>query len=492
MQKQLVMNDDLLHYIMTEMYNKMLEYGDLKTLENVTTRVLETFNKRDLETLTVEQIYHYTGAMLRYGQNLDRQGNSIKAREIFDQVLVLSRDFYEQYPNSFEATFRLQNNLFFTGYLARRQGRFDDAEQNYRERLALNSEAYKQRDNLTFMETTHVGQASVWAVAMSDSLRSLANVLAGPKNKPKEALPLALSSIEILEKMPPKDRNPNGYPYNLGSSYYYAADTYLLLGQLDKAEKLFARRQAVFEALVAQNPKNSRAFRRILTSKEALAKIAQLRGEQAKAYNLRREIADGFDILTQKDPSNTLWLGDSAKGQINLAQSAFLLQDLETAATYQRKAKLQITEALERDNTRPQRWLTYHRTQSLEAEIDHAKGDTSASQQKLVALLAELEQKDTAYLTMAGTKEHLADTRLFYGQLLADNGKEQAAKTQWQKLVDLLENSSSSIDLVGKETLSVAYNLLGEQDRALALAQELDRYGYQRSNLLSHNKVSQR
>lgn len=478
-QDQLRQNEELLHYMMTTMYERLLEHGNLDALDTITKQVMASFESRDLSSITTSQLFHYTGTLLRFGQNLDRKGRSQEARKIFDDVLKISRRFQEEHPRSAEANFRLQNNLFFTGYLALRQGRFDEAERDYRERLEINERIHKDTGSLMPFHEQTFGRAALWTEKLADSKMSLARLLGGPLGRPEEAVPLHVDSIALYQEAFDGQPDNKELKIDLGSAYHYAGHTYLKAGDLDAAQGAFEARMAIFDDLTAMEPDNFRTFRRMLISKQNLAKVATARGELTKALELYADAADGFDRLVIKDPVNTLWLANSAQSYYLLAHAAMRLNQLDEARQAHEIAKAQITEALARDNTRTLRKLTRYLVDTLEAELMMADHREDAALAHMASITASLDAEAESYLQSDGALEHYADAKLFYGQLLANSGDMESAKAQWSSLASMVQKSKATVGLDTKNSLATALNLLGRDREADMLVAELEGYGYQ-------------
>jgi len=475
---QLSQNEELLHYIMTSMYERMLEHGNLDALDKVTEQVLSSFERRDLSAVSPSQLFHYTGTLLRYGQNMDRKGKSDRAREIFDDVMKISRRFKQEHPNTAEATFRLQNNLFFTGYLALRQGRFEDAERDYRERLDINREVQKRGPGSITFHNTAFQNPALWTEKLADSTMNLARLLGGPLGRADEAALLHEEGIELFKEAIEARPDDKGLLVDLGTAFHFAGHTYLRMGNLAAAEDAFNARMAIFDVMTEQEPGNYRVFRRMLISKQNLAKVATARGDYRGAFELYSSAAEGFDRLVAKDPVNTLWLANSAQSYYLLADAALRLGDTDEARQAHAVAKEQITEALARDNTRTLRKLTRYRVDTLEAELMVMDGKEREALDHMAAVTASLDKETESYLQSDGALTHFADAKLFFGQLLANSGNQKAAVVQWQDVAATVRASTTTVELNARNSLATALKLLGQNQEAEALLAELSGYGY--------------
>ncbi|NVJ99230.1 MAG: toll/interleukin-1 receptor domain-containing protein [Alphaproteobacteria bacterium] len=478
-------SEEMMHYMMTVMYDRLLEHGNLDTLELVTQKILGTFQTDGLASSRPAQIFHVTGTSLRLGQNFDRKGDSAKAREIFEDTLAISRLFYQKHPNTREATFRLQNNLFFTGYLARRQGRLSEAEQDYRERLHILEQAFNRTQAWEASNNHTFWKDLVWEEKVADAQMALAALLGGPLGNIEEALPLHRNSISLLEKII-DDRSQMEVPdhfvrdlrVNLASALFYAGNTYLLAGKLDDAEQAFGKRLAIFDAMISENPDNYRVLRRHIMTMQSIAGAKLLRGRPEQAYALNLAALPGFDRLVEKDPGNTMWLGDSAKAYIDAAETAFATKDLAQAEAFLAKGTEQINEALARDDSRPKRRLTLYRAGLLAAKISYKKGDTAAATATITGTVTDLSNEQDGFLGMFGTYQCFAESNLFLSNLQALEGNIKGAETYRKAVIDTLSAAKASLDLASKSLLAQAFAQAGEREKAQLIRNELDSYGY--------------
>lgn len=484
-EKQLTKNNALIHYMMTVIFDRLLEHGNLEALDQVTTKVLSSYEGLDLNTISPEQVFHYTGAYLRLGQNFDRRGDSEKAREIFEATLKVSRKFRARLPNDFQAAFRLQNNLFFTGYLALRQGRFDEAERDYRERLAILEDTVARQDEMSSTEINNFWREGLWQEKIADASMALATLLGGPQGQVEEALALHRTSIEIFERLMDLRATEEGRKQykadlrvELASAYAYAGHTYLVMGQLDQAADMFEKRLSLLEDLLKEKPDNFRVLRRVMMSKQYLAKTLLQQGETARAHQFRLEATEGFGTLVARDHGNTMWLGDSAKSYIDLAETALRTGNIDLASEALEKGRTQIEVALSRDNSRPKRRLTLYRAGLLGAELAQMDGRAEDAAQILQTTLDALAGENDGFIRSLGNLQYFAEAHLFQSQLLALQGNEEGAAHHRKMVIDTLEQTRATVDLASKEVLAAAYRQAGKKDQAQIIEAQLSKSGY--------------
>jgi len=480
-EQRLQENEQLSHFMMTNIYEELLTIGSLDSLEVITNEILDYYQKRNFDALSEKQIFSLTGARLRLGQMLDRRGDSVRAEQLFEETLKLSREFHAQQPNSGYALFRLSNNLFFTGYLADRQGRLDRAEADYQERLKLvNSgmdvpppfvrpdfKPHWQKDPNTF-----------WREKVADSETFLTRLLGGPRRNPYEAIEYGKSSVAMRELLAThSDQNKQAY-ISLGSSYQYLGNAYLRAGMLEEANDNYGKRLAIFEQLIRKEPNNHRVQRRLFLSQGNMAKLHIIRGQVERAVQIYARITAGFDSLVEKDPKNTLWLSDSAQSYARHGTLALQAGQVSMAETAAQKARSQIDASLERDNTRPARRLASHQVKLLEARLAHLKGETDLTRSILQDLIAAYRDENEAFRLIDGAYSHISEVHLFLGDLSANDRSGAAAREHWENVTEILTNAKGTVSLTAKSNLATAYQRLGQPEKAKPLIAELEKAGF--------------
>ncbi len=470
--------ESLLHFMLRDSYNMLLEAGHLSAAEAVTERVLEYYREKKLDVLTPTQFTRMTGAMLKLGQSQDRKGNSARARELFEATLDLSRRYRSQHPRSPEGLFRLQNNLFFTGYLAMRQGRYEEAERDFRERLALIEDIIDNPDLYDGHEAIHLARPAIWEEKKADALRSLGSLLADALGQASISLPLHHEGIELTKQVVKARENAPQTLVDLATAYHFLGQAHLLAGHIDDAEVAFQNRLDLLSDLYEKNPENYRYFRRLLISKQYIARIAALRGDLESALGLHQEAAEGFERLIKKDPINTLWLAGAAHAQFDLAATAFRLGHIDLARPAFEAADHYIKETIERDATRIAYQLDGYRVASLAAEFAAHDGNMADALRKMTEVVDGLNREADSFKQSSSVLEHVAETHLLYGTMLASAGRLEDAKSHWAAGRDALESSPASLSLDAKAALAEIHNRLGEPAKAQPLYAELDLAGY--------------
>lgn len=486
--ERLIENEELTHFMMTNVYEELLTVGSLDTLENITNHVLAYYERRDIDSLSEKQIFSLTGAQLRLGQMLDRRGDSVRAEKIFEKTLKISREFHARAPNSNFALFRLSNTLFFTGYLADRQGRLERALQDYHERLELVKSAthmmppFVRSDWKPHWQNTPV---TFWHEKTADSENIIARLLAGPLRGPEAALEYARSSVFTRENLAELSDGYKESYISLASSYQTLGNAYLRAGQLEEALNIYIKRLAIFERLAAEEPSNYRILRRLLLSQANIARISLLRGNTADARQTYEEITQGFDILTRKDPKNTLWLADSAESYLNLARTAFDMNDRPMGETAARRGETQIAEALMRDNTRPARRLIQYQFSLLEAQRLEQAGQKELATEQAQNLLSRLEKEDETFTNVSGSQNHHAAVLLLQGDLMASAQMHDEARRYWHAIIERANALPGTASLPAKHKLGLAYHRLGQHDKEREIHEAIGQFGYQ-NGIVAH------
>ena len=453
------LNDSLeiTSFLMSTVYEELLGVGNLQTLEVVINKTLKQYQSLPLEQLNKQQTFRHTGSMMRLGQLLDRKGQSGKARKIFEAALPLSRSMYKKWPNDDFAIHRLQNNLFFIGYMAKRQGRFEEAEIAYRERLSLAKLGRKHFPNGSSFNLKKL-VPNLWHQTMADAEGSLAGLLISSKGNKAEALQLVRSSLAMRKTLDPEGS------IGLGSSYQHLGDIYRAMGDMEKAKQVFAKRLALFDGMLDEaSGTNYRLMRRRYTSLQNIGHIEMDQGEFSTAAGTFREAATGFDTLVAKDPANTLWLSGSAELYTNLATAYFADGKTQSAKKALATARTQSDETMKRDSSRVRRQVTAFEVSFLEAEIAMKDGNTATALAQLTTLSAAFHAKGKNFLRVNGGLALFAKVQLLKGKILAAKGNLETAEAEWQKITDTLTTANATLSPSAADSLASARDLLTNQ-----------------------------
>lgn len=478
---RLIENEQLTHFMMTNVYEELLTIGSLDSLEVITNEILDYYQKRDFDTLSEKQIFSLTGARLRLGQMLDRRGDSIRAEQLFEDTLKLSRDFYARKPDSGFALFRLSNNLFFTGYLAHRQGRLDRAEADYRERLKLVKSAMDMPPPFVRADWKPHWQEDpkvFWREKIADSEAALTILLAGARRQPEQAIEYGKSSVAMRELLAARSNENKQSFISLGGSYQYLAAAYLRSGLLEEARDNYAKRLTIFEWLNRKEPNNFRVQRRLFISQANIAELHSMRGDIEPAVQIYSGITKGFDNLVEQDPKNTLWLSDSAQAYARYGALALQAGHVSIAESAAQKARSQIDTSLERDNTRPARRLASHQVKLLEARLFHLKGKTELTRSVLQNLITTYQNESDPFKLVDGAYSHISEVHLFFGDLVADDRSNAVENVHWKKVVEVLMNAEGTISLTAKGNLAKAFERLNHPEKAKPIIAELEKAGF--------------
>jgi len=460
-------NVDFTQFVVTSVYDELISAGSLAVLERTSKKIVERLDSKGIENLDFSQLTQLVGAYLRLGQALERQGESSYAREYFDTARNWAEKLYRHHPNSETAVARYATSLFFTGYLSRRQGDFASAEADYIERLRL-SRLGLQGD-LEIRSNAGRMTRIQWMEEVADAQANLCNLQYLPLGKPQEGLENCKNAValrrRIVETVP--DRRENWI--NLGSSYFFLANCYLVMGRNIEAKEALMNRQVIYANLLEEDPKNYRVIRRAAMNEQLLATIEVRQGHTDKALSRLSASRAAFDVLTEQDPSNVMWLANSADVYRDSAALLMREQDMKHAAEMLGIAENQITQALATDMSRTERRLVAHETRLLKAEYALASGDRALAVTYLREALAHFEGEDPAYLLVPGAIEHASRLYILKGDILAEEGDGKAAGEAWQHVVDLYEAATSTKTQILKETVATAYLKLGQTERAEAV-----------------------
>ncbi len=480
LQQELAFNKDLTDFLIHDVYRRMLEVGDMETLELINTKLIETFEDKGIIFRNEDQFFRYTGTSLRHGQMLDRKGESEKARKIFERTLAISERYYADHPNTVLALRRIQNTHFFLAYLAMRQGRFEEADRLFRKQIELIEQGTKTHETLIQPVNSRIVNPSSWIGQGSEARTTYGRLLSGPLGEPEKAIGTLLWAVKGFSSQLKTHSMPNRIRVSLSGAYHSLGNAYLYAGQIGEAEKAYQNRFKLLAGIYENDKNNTLVRRRLMITNQSFATIALSHGQQDKAVKLLQKSVEGFDTLIAYDKANTMWLADSAQAYLELAEAAWLTDAKELSKSALKTSREQITEALRRDNTRLKRHLTKYRCMLLAAKHAIASGADRAAQDLLQTLTAEFAAKDQSIMRANGYILTAAESYYLLSRILETQQRSQASKEAIETAIRLIETSKATRTMELKDLLARLYARVGRKDDEALLITELEGYGYKR------------
>lgn len=486
LQQELAFNHDVTQVLLIDIYGRMLEIGDLATLEFIVSKVIDSFEKKNIVFVDVRQFRRYTGFLLRYGQMHDRSGNSDKAKQIFEKTLAISKKFYEENPHKYSSLFRLQNNYFFLAYLAMRQGHHAEAEQLFNRQLEIQAEGNAKYDLLIYPKD-HVAPPKnndplkKNFVDQGSELRTAyAKLLAGPLGRPAEAVAASQWAVDgytsFLEHHPLPRRTKN----SLAAAYASLGQSLMFANRMTEAEQAFEKRIKILAKMLEEDPESKQACRGLAQTQYSLAEIASDRGELKRALFLLQTATKTYDQLVEHDPNHIIYLWESARTYQSIAETAAKLGEQALVDSALKKSDEQITEVLNRDTTRVGYQNTRRRGILLHAKLAVASGDLEGAHNMVGTIILEFDAIDADTMRANGYILTAAEGYYLLSRILEAQQRSQASKEAIETAIRLIETSKATRTMELKDLLARLYARVGRKDDEALLIAELEGYGYKR------------
>ncbi len=445
--------EDISRFVMNSIFDELLASSNLHLLESIAAQITAYLESKDINRIGAIQATQLVASRLRLGQAIERKGESERARVIFDKTLDLARRFYSQHPDNGTVLARLETTLFFTGYLARRQGDYERALKDGLERHTLNLDGL-ERGLVVAVNGTPV-EGSVWEEEIADSELMLCWLQSGPLDQAETALENCKQSVARRVKLSILDTS-DAMAVSLASSYYQLGRTHQMLGHIEEARKAYEARLALYGDILDRTKLNYRIERRYAMTLQLLAALDLDLGNHDEALTKLKSARATFDKLTEQDDANVMWLADSANLYHDYAALLFKMGNIEEAASALTTAEQQISAALAADNSRISRRLTAHQIQLLAARLTAARGDAEGAAERASLARTALESEGQNFLRAHKVLDYAGELYLFYGDQLNATGKHDAAQESWQKLAQLNETTVATKTPVFLKTLETS------------------------------------
>ncbi len=410
---------DLLASLHENVFDALDADGNTEAQEVLVRRVFDHYETLDLGDANVKLLGHWSASGLRLGQNLERQGRNAEAKEIFEKIKAFSIRFASEYPRNHFARYRLQNTEFFNGYLLQRTGFYSDAEESFRTRLNISSNALVDRGLTIQTKGIHID----WLTEVADSQQLLAALLAGPGDQLVEAETLLNKAVKnwisYISRWQPTDNNfkTNTMPYlsSLASAHLYLGRLLQRAGRLNEANEQFEKRYQIYEGMLENAPRNMGLMRRQVVSQLRLAEIQMAWGHPQIAQDIVTPACKKSGEIADKNQTSVLWLSGKV-ACLNLLTKILLIQNNHDEISKILPAlKNSIFRLREGDQERPHYRLAAYQSTLLEIEHLLWSGHSIQGQQLLSTLVETVDTETQSFPKTNGAMEFIARTYLLSG-----------------------------------------------------------------------------
>ncbi len=367
--------EDLIGFMLYDMYFKLQPLGQLSILEEVQTKVEKYYEKqedsndfsvqRKQGTLFSQQghvfkaIGKYDDALAKYQQSLDIRekilqrdptnlifqkdvassldnfgdiykmyGDSKKAMENYKASLAIRQDHVEKSPLNPYALSDLTLSLTKIGDMQKIQGDLNGALQNFKECVRIER-----------LLVANESENIQWQRSLSISLQRVGDILMA-QGKFNEALPYYQENLENDRKIVATIPQNMTWQANLAIAYQKVGDTYKNQGEYEKAQHYYLENLTLSRVLVKHEPNNTQWQRSLSITFQRLADTVSNLGKKDEAIAYNQQSLNISNKLLKINPDNTFWKNDAILASQRIGGILLRQKKYDLALTYFEKSIL--------------------------------------------------------------------------------------------------------------------------------------------------------
>jgi tetratricopeptide (TPR) repeat protein len=458
--------EDILGFMLGDLREKLTTVGRLdlmRTVDDKATGYFASLDPRDLSDATLEE---QARSLTGIGQVRLDEGNHPEAMAAFREALARSTTLYERTPDNGQRLYDLSQAEFWIGFVALRQGDYDNAEiwlRKYHESAV--KLAAMDRDNFDWQKEVAYG---LYNLAVMDERR-------GRYIEAERSMQDELALFRKWMKQRPDDLGLRAEGADAAS---WLGSLALRQGRLSDAEAYFTEQAQALRTNSEKEPLNTEWQGDRVIALQFLVEAQAMRGRVGEARSNLDLAMPLATTLHAQDPSNNHWrvsLGRCHWWQAKLSAAADPVQARRSVAT----ASTLLGEA-HRVEPKSETILTWVvRALNLQAELaldaNDVEGASRAASRahRLVDPAWQAEQNERL-------RPWVAENRLLQGRIAQQRAESATAIRFSQEARQLLLDDAGAgpIPFTRLELLLRAVTALGLDHEAAPIQQRLDASGY--------------
>lgn len=420
--------EGLISFMLGDLRKKLEPIGKLEALDSVGVRALAYYEKQDKTDLSDAALVQRSKALTLMGEIAQLRGDLDGALRRYREAMSGTAEMVRRAPNDPQNLFGHAQNVFWVGNIAYQRGDMERAAAAFREyrRLADGMIALAPGNSDYQMERVYA-DTNLGTVLMA-------------QRRYREAATTYQALLESAEMLAAKQPRNLEYQQQLVSALAWLADAREFSGRLDESLGLRTRELELLQSLWQSSQGDTRAKRKEMTSRRAIARLLASRGDLVRALDHSHEAAATIDWLMRTEPENTEWIQAGARATFERVAIELAANRLNEARTATQAACDASGRLLARDRS-VAAWRTTLRLDCLisRATVALKGGDSSEAvalaQQAVVLARSEAQPLERAFAT-ATAEMMLGDALMRSGQAAAARGAFERALSAWPKSVE--------------------------------------------------------
>jgi tetratricopeptide (TPR) repeat protein len=420
--------EGLISFMLGDLRKKLEPIGKLEALDSVGARALAYYERQDKANLSDAALVQRSRALTLMGEIAQLRGDLDGALRRYREAMSGTAEMVRRAPNDPQNLFGHAQNVFWVGNIAYQRGDMERAAAAFREyrRLADGMIALAPANTDYQMERIYADTNLGTVLMAQRRYRAAATIYQG-----------LLESAEMLVAKQPQNVE---YQQQLVSALAWLADAREFSGHLDEALGLRTRELELLQSLWQSSKGDTRAKRKEMTSRRALARLLASRGDLVQALEQSHEAAAAIDWLMRTEPENTEWIQAGARANFERARIELSANRLAEA----RAATQAACDASGRLIARDRSVAAWRTTLRLDCLIGRAtvalragkSGEAVSWAQQAVVLARTEAQPLERALATATAEMMLGDALMQSGHAGAARGAFERALSAWPKSVE--------------------------------------------------------
>ena len=419
--------EGLVAFMVGDLKDKLEPIGRLDALDGVGSRVLNYYSKQDTSDLSDAALLQRSQALSLTAQVSFLRGDLGRAERLYRQALTGTAEAIRRNPDDPARLFEHEQNVFWTGELARRRGQLPSAEAAFREYRDLASRMVAlQPDNLK------------WRVELQSADANLGIVLLRQRRFGEASRQFG-SSLSAIGAITAVDPSKGDYQILLTDALGWLAQSRWSEGFLQEGAKLRQRQLDLIARLAPNGVVDVDLQQKRIQARRGLGYLLAQSGDRAGGASQMEAATQEADMLLAAEPRNTLWTETAAAARLSSAE--LLLGEGKQAEAFSRTetACSMISGLIAKDSTIAS-WRALLRTCLLQRSRNALSANDPGR-----ALLSAQRALGVARTTV--TEDQISDrfaiarAQRLIGDSLNAKGDKTSARQAWSAALSLLPNN---------------------------------------------------
>jgi hypothetical protein len=462
-QSQRAQAEDLIEFMLGDLRKKLDPVGRLDVLDSVGEKALGYYAKQELDRLDANALGRRSRAMHLIGETRQTRGQLDEALAAFRSAADTTAQLLALAPNDGQRVFDHAQSVYWVGYIARRRGEAQAAE-----------EAFVQYRDLAQQLVNIDANNLDWQLEVASASHNLGVVQLDRRHLAEALRSFSESKNAFLRLI----RTKTELGFELADTHGWIAKTLEASGDYSGAVDAQQQRLEVLRDM-ADSAKNRRVQQQTANASYELGRLQLSLGNPQAAEQAARAATRQAEALVSSDPANLFWLADLCGHRMSLAEIEFALGKRDLARADLDQAIAQMSRLIASDDSVVNWQVKLHgRGLALKTRFALADGRRlpAGELETYVATVGRIESLGKRL--NADQSSVVAAVELALGDLLNRNGQGETAGRYWRTATERLHQQTENENYPALTLLARAQLRLGQLAEARASATRIQASKY--------------